>query len=487
MRTAKAAELLFSLPKIQGVQESLQNKVLTVEPYLASLPVDEQYKLGLRLDEIIVDCKFDGIKCSEMGEFLLYKHYIHINCYTFRHNTTNKGDNYKLRSGPEHGLSLILTGNSRTNPFYNVDSNVANVIGYKVAIHERGTVPPIVNNRIDLQPGQSTNIAMVARKHTRLDKPYGDCYQQQEDEDGNGPSNNNFRYSKEMCEQEKLAKLVLETCECTSTKFYSRHASSNHEKNCFFLDENVTLETVSLSLRNALCEIVSLDTGVLLETEDFECIWPCNEWSYDTYMSATQWLPRSMVNSFLRVYVQSLSCKSPIYWYYEALLHHYNDSIQEEICRENPYLFNYTRSYTREDIFSTAAQIQQGEHVILGNFVNATLRPDIDESLLNYSNAEDAVAEWIKTHFYRLNVYFRETAYEHHTQVESISFTDLCSSVGGTLGLWCGFSVITAVEICVFIGKSFKMQCLSCRKKYNESEKDMKSNENDANVKIDKV
>ncbi len=38
-----------------------------------------------------------------------------------------------------------------------------------------------------------------------------------------------------------------------------------------------------------------------------------------------------------------------------------------------------------------------------------------------------------------------------HFQVASFSFADLWSSIGGILGLWVGFSVITIIEIMSFV------------------------------------
>ncbi len=34
-----------------------------------------------------------------------------------------------------------------------------------------------------------------------------------------------------------------------------------------------------------------------------------------------------------------------------------------------------------------------------------------------------------------------------------VSITDLCSGIGGCLGLWIGFSAITFIEICMFFAK----------------------------------
>ena len=80
-----------------------------------------------------------------------------------------------------------------------------------------------------------------------------------------------------------------------------------------------------------------------------------------------------------------------------------------------------------------------------------TLRPEIDESLTILNSVEEAEAKWVEKYFYRFNVYFRKRTTEHHRQVISVGVTDLLSGVGGVLGLWCGFSAMTMVEIIVSV------------------------------------
>ncbi len=434
------------------------NKLYTGENYFANLREEEQYKLGILLDEVLIDCKFNGMSCSKAGNFVLYKHYLYFNCYTFRYNKTIEEVNVNIRSGPEHGLSLILAANRGLTSFYNGESNMANVVGFKVAIHERGTIPPIVNKGIDIHPGHSTNIALVAKKHTRLGEPFGNCFRQ-EVTDNDIYGQNAVKYSQERCIQEKLSKLVSESCQCISVKFHCQN-SNNYEDNCFYNDGNI--QNVSKCIEKALCEIDLLE-GMMGDSYP-ECVWPCDGWSYETYMSATKWLPKSMISSFLQRYIllpsNDLKCNSPVWWYYEALLTHYKGYKNDKdvtICQENPFLKDYTKSYTREDTMSVAAQILFGHHPKLDNIINATLRPSIDPLLMEYSSIDGAIAAWIEGHFYRLNVYFRESTVEHYTQVASVSFTDLFSGVGGALGLWIGFSAITCIEIFMFLANLYRM------------------------------
>ncbi len=144
---------------------------LKPESQFANVPVDQQQNLGVGFDDFILNCKFMRHNCSDVGRFILYKHHQFINCYTFRYNMIYKTRNLNILSGPENGLSLMLVGNRVVNNIYDSESTVVNVKGVKVVIHERRSLPPLANG-IDIHPGQSTSIALVAMKYSRLNLPY---------------------------------------------------------------------------------------------------------------------------------------------------------------------------------------------------------------------------------------------------------------------------------------------------------------------------
>ncbi len=79
---------------------------------------------------------------------------------------------------------------------------------------------------------------------------------------------------------------------------------------------------------------------------------------------------------------------------------------------------------------------------------------------------------WVKNSFYRLNVYFRQSSVEQHTQVPSFSMPDLFSGVGGILGLWLGISVMTIIEMFSFLmyftANVFKLKSSSRKVDVNE-------------------
>ena len=78
-------------------------------------------------------------------------------------------------------------------------------------------------------------------------------------------------------------------------------------------------------------------------------------------------------------------------------------------------------------------------------FNNATME-------MTTSNFGDSEEEWVNQYFYRLNIYFSVPTIEMHQQVASFGVTDLLSSVGGLMGLWSGFSIISFIEILWLLG-----------------------------------
>ena len=78
---------------------------------------------------------------------------------------------------------------------------------------------------------------------------------------------------------------------------------------------------------------------------------------------------------------------------------------------------------------------------------------DVPTSYYKVKTVDELNTKWVKESFYRLNIYFRQSTVEQHSQIPSFTFADLWSGIGGILGLWVGISVITIIEMCTFIFK----------------------------------
>ncbi len=425
-----------------------KNMFLSGETYFATLPRDLQFNIGLRLDDFVLNCKFQGVNCSEVGEFILYKHFIHYNCYTFRYFDSVGNEKVDILSGPQNGLSIILVGNRLPMTFYDHDNNIANVLGLRIAVHEEGTIPPILNNGIDIHPGQSTSIALTSTKYHRLNQPYGKCYE--EDPGSSFLNQTMFTYSETLCNQVLSAQKIYDQCHCVSVKYHNSGRSNDNSQNCFNLAKFA--QNMADSIEKALCEN-SFSSVKLQETTFPECVWPCQGINYDMRLSNTKWPAPIIIDDFIDEYVGSLPCTSSIKWYYETLFSFYKNLSSK--CENNLFLKNYTKFYTREMTREAFKDGINGKRPSPEPFINATLRPMIDESLTKPGSLEEAKAKWIGKYFYRVNVYFRQSTTEHYRQVASMSFTDLLSGVGGVLSLWVGFSAITLIEIFVFLGNIF--------------------------------
>ena len=65
-----------------------------------------------------------------------------------------------------------------------------------------------------------------------------------------------------------------------------------------------------------------------------------------------------------------------------------------------------------------------------------------------------------------VQIYFRTATYDEIVNDVSVSLGDQISAIGGTMGLFAGFSILSAVEVLYFILK-FLFSLMSRRKKHS--------------------
>ena len=157
-----------------GAKSVIRNLLAQNAIALASFNKVDLVKVGITLNELVVHCQFKDEDCYHVGEFNLFPHHQYINCYTFRYNSNNKTTS-NIVHGLEHGLTMILKTNLLSNFLYDPYTKSGNINGLRVVVHEKGTMPPLLDQGIDLQPGQSTNIAIKQKICSRLNSPYGIC------------------------------------------------------------------------------------------------------------------------------------------------------------------------------------------------------------------------------------------------------------------------------------------------------------------------
>ena len=274
--------------------------------FFSNIEKDIIPKLSTSLSELIVDCKFQRINCSELGQFHRHVHHIFGSCFTFRF-----GDNLpEIKPGPEEGLSFILKGNQHTNFAYDMMSKTANVNGIKVAIHEQGTLPPVLRNAIDIAPGTSTNIGLIMREFNRLNVPYDKCH----DGSKNG-GQTQFVYNEDLCEQQVKFGIIKEKCNCTSTEYYHAYHTEKLSESCLYSDYDNTDVALMALLQKINCQsAVNFSEWV---EELGRCTWPCKQIDYEASISQTYWPQESMIQDFIFNFILPLPCESPVRFYYE--------------------------------------------------------------------------------------------------------------------------------------------------------------------------
>ena len=126
------------------------------------------------------------------------------------------------------------------------------------------------------------------------------------------------------------------------------------------------------------------------------------------------------------------------------------------------FIFEELRNYYKNPNISSscAAKLSSSDLVLMVtnktiNLLNSSVLEEIkksnitscvDKKLTEQRSFEEALKYWVKTYFYRLNVYFRKGVVEKHQQVVAFGLLDLWTSVGGSGGLWFGASLLSVVE-----------------------------------------
>ncbi|CAI4225808.1 unnamed protein product [Auanema sp. JU1783] len=93
------------------------------------------------------------------------------------------------------------------------------------------------------------------------------------------------------------------------------------------------------------------------------------------------------------------------------------------------------------------------------------------------SKNRDWTIPHIKSNFLTINVFFREMGHTEYTQVQATSLTETLSEIGGNMGMFMGMSLITVMEVTLYLSKvswiiiSKKRRDYMYQKKKKEEEK----------------
>ncbi len=432
------------------------DRMRAVNPYFYSnLKRADIKAAGAKFEGLIVDCTYQGKDCAK-ADFTTYFHPSLFNCYTFK---ANNSLNKNTLIGPHNGLSLVLRSEANVNFFYETMDKMQNVDSVKLAIHPPGTAPSMTNKGINLKPGESTTISLMMKTYERLGPPYTECRERETFWLGS----KKYLSTIDACREKCIVRAIQKKCNCTSTLF--EDLTTSDLPYCLQIQDNINYVDFHKRL---MCEI-----ELVRGSEDLncnECLWDCNEIDYNTQIAFSAWPLESKMRSFINYHVIKhirnnreliRPCNDPIKAYYAFLLKRANLSSPEMFCPDNetnaddgklPFSFmnltNVIKSGFELFAYARSDFTQAFKYVM-----------EIPKSYHNIKTKEELDAKWVKDSFYRVNIYFRQSAVEQHKQVASISVADFWSSVGGILGLWVGFSIITIIEVLSYIFKLFYKCC----------------------------
>ncbi|XP_066910429.1 acid-sensing ion channel 1C-like isoform X2 [Clytia hemisphaerica] len=151
------------------------------------------------IDEMLIDCEFDGQKCSTKNFTQFYAKQ-GDQCYSF--NSGKPGHPLQTVSGPGKRRSLILTLDIQHYDYYRGGLKG----GIHLILHGQGETPVRMRGEM-ISPGYSTYIQVEKKKIINLKPPF-------KTKCGSLKLKHFSQYSKSTCWLEQLTNYVTEKCNC---------------------------------------------------------------------------------------------------------------------------------------------------------------------------------------------------------------------------------------------------------------------------------
>ncbi len=432
-----------------------RDRIYVWENFLADQLVSDRYDMGIVQEDFIVNCKFQDKNCYDY--FTIHPHHTFGNCFTFQ-----VPKNVLPIPGIERGLSLILKSHDvMTTAVYNAQTNIDGTNSIRLVLHEENTVPDMVNDAMEIVPGFSTSTSLAQQNIHRINTPVSKCIE-------NPWFENSGKMVKEtmiMCAQSCIIAYFYRNCGCITVQHIgsritpyktNKNILLENVKHCFYINISDLDET----LHRGLCQVRTQNiVGKMAKPCLEDCRWNCEETQYKTTVSYAKWPQNAGVKDFIKKYVIPSSNRPEYKRYWFSLNENYNTSYLLDKSSMLKYMDVVDKVYDGDNINATKLQD------IPKMLENKTILPTLNTDHKNLPSLQDAEIKWVQNSFYRLNVYFKDPVVEVHTQVLDSSFADLCSGIGGSLGLWVGCSVISIIEVLTLLGGITKIGCKSLHRK----------------------
>ena len=220
----------FNQPEIKIMQNKsnasqweniIQVKILTKIYAFNMISNDEKEKLGYKVNEAVMWCTFNLVKC-DLSEFKWSYNLLYGNCFTFNQFTDEINSTqikHLSKSGKMFGLQLdLFVGSNQTN--YNSIFDQ----GAHIFINNQTEKNDIFGSfddgfgGFDASVGFQTNIAIQRLFINKRAFPYSECHSVENTFDysklGKYFMNLNFKYNQKICLTLCYQKFLIEKCQC---------------------------------------------------------------------------------------------------------------------------------------------------------------------------------------------------------------------------------------------------------------------------------
>ena len=450
--TSQTSELGQWLSFIQNHDFGPQtDRVYTVQSLYENLAEEAQY-LGRDINDFLIHCQYNQEICSAQN-FTQYFDGHYFNCYTFNSGQQSGGRLLTHSTGPQNGLSLILSLDNDDPPVggygsYNIKSNIEHSAGARVVVHPPNTMPSPVDHGFDVPPGYSSSVGLKTIMHARLSDPYGNC------ESSKLKNSSKYTHTVFSCLELCKQSIVITTCGCRSSNlpemalenytFCGQIENQVNWKDMVKHPEKYNLTKINLT--ELACEERVLKEFTMNRgyESSCKCFQPCQETTYQKSISLSYWPLEFNQLSALQVF--------------------YKNKINETFLYEAFKLLKYLASLGQTHDppppppppvgDTTARPVTSVTSIpIVGTSVmNEVPKQSFVEQANQRLNASDKdkqirASNMIRQNLLRLNVYLEDLSIIEFRQMPAYELADLFADIGGTLGLWMGISVLTVMEL----------------------------------------
>ncbi|ESO10578.1 hypothetical protein HELRODRAFT_167080 [Helobdella robusta] len=325
-----------------------------------------------------------------------------------------KGIQLLLNVGPTKELQI---------PYKNSFST-SQARGVQVSVHSPGT-PPNLQRGFSVAPGSENIVTIVQTEKTRLNQPHNKLGCTYDKFLKTSPSE---RYTKEACIDFCRQENIYREIGCVShylnvPQNYRETVDmcGNFSSTKRVFDESFTIKDLNDTVTtNYLKSLAYLNKSC-----SYNCMNPCHETQYSTYLSSTTWPQFSFQFSLFDAFINQMNCS-----------------------QTNPRIAERYKKYY--DVLKVSSQRNLSLSEVLSN-ISTSEFTQIQESFLT------------------IKFMIKEDVPYYSRDLEANSWENMVGVTGGMFSMWLGISAATLVELLELVYNILKIYCKSKKEGENKS------------------